>query len=196
MKTSMTITSSVTTVVLVLAALLVATSCASDSSDSGDTPPSSNTDPTEMPHTDLDALDIPNMTTPMDGLLCAGQLSPEQMDGLYTAGFKNFVSLRVASENGAGWEEEHADGKEYTFVRMPIAGKDDIDTEHAKALRAKLDELKGPTVLYCGSSNRVGALLAVAAHEVDGRSAEEALEFGRSAGLTKLEPVAAEAMGR
>jgi len=42
-------------------------------------------------------------------------------------------------------------------------------------------------MLYCASSNRVGAMLALKAHWVDGESPEEALELGLAAGLTSLE---------
>jgi hypothetical protein len=43
-------------------------------------------------------------------------------------------------------------------------------------------------LLHCGSGNRVGALLALRESQ-DGADDESALEYGRSAGLTKLEPV-------
>ena len=46
----------------------------------------------------------------------------------------------------------------------------------------------GATLVCCGSSNRVGALLALRAHFVEGRSAAESLAFGKACGLSKLEP--------
>ena len=58
-----------------------------------------------MPEIDINALGVPYASVPDAGLLCAGQISPEQMDALHAAGFKTFISLRVAAENGAGWEE-------------------------------------------------------------------------------------------
>ena len=95
----------------------------------------------------------------MEGVLTAGQLSEEQMVALAGLGYESFVSLREADEGGSGWEEDFAAEKGIHFVRLPIAGADGIDEAHAR----KLDELMAaearPMVLYCGSSNRVGALL-------------------------------------
>ena len=49
-------------------------------------------------------------------------------------------------------------------------------------------------VLYCGSGNRVGALIALRAHLIEGIGAEEALALGKEAGLTRLEPKVREAL--
>jgi hypothetical protein len=43
------------------------------------------------------------------------------------------------------------------------------------------------TLVHCGSSNRVGALLALRAAWLKGATLEAALAAGRSAGLTGLE---------
>ncbi|MEC7232497.1 MAG: sulfur transferase domain-containing protein, partial [Planctomycetota bacterium] len=126
-----------------------------------------------MPEIDIDALGVPNASVPEDGLLCAGQISPEQMDALHAAGFERFISLRVASEEGAGWEEARAAETGVSFQRLPVAGPAAVTSERARALRGALDDAEGPTVLSCGSSNRVGARLGIAAHEIDGLSAEE-----------------------
>lgn len=154
-----------------------------------------HTETLPMSEVDLSALGVPYASTPQPGMLCAGQISPEQLDALALAGFKNFISLRVAEERGAGWEEEHTAGRDLSFQRLPIAGADGISDENARALRAMLDATEGATVLYCGSSNRVGALLGLAAHSIDGKSKEEAREFARSAGMTGLEPVFDEVIG-
>ena len=149
-----------------------------------------------MPEIDINALGVPYASVPDAGLLCAGQISPEQMDALHAAGFKTFISLRVAAENGAGWEEAHAATAGVSFQRLPIAGAAGVTSENARELRGILEDAEGPTVLYCGSSNRVGALLGIAAHEIVGKSVEEALAYARSAGLTGLEPAFNEVVGR
>ncbi len=133
------------------------------------------------------ALNVPNATLPVEGLLCAGQLSPEQMDGLKALGFESFVSLRVATENGAGWEEAHAAETGANFTRMPVQGKAGVNEAGARELAALMATTKQPMVLYCGSSNRVGSLVALKAHHVESMPAEEALELGKSAGVTGME---------
>jgi hypothetical protein len=47
-------------------------------------------------------------------------------------------------------------------------------------------------MLHCGSGNRIGALFALMAFHLEGESADRALQVGREAGLTRLEPVVRE----
>ena len=54
----------------------------------------------------------------------------------------------------------------------------------------------GEVLLHCASGNRVGALLALAAVQVDGASPEAALTLGRAAGLKSLEPVVMERLAK
>jgi protein tyrosine phosphatase (PTP) superfamily phosphohydrolase (DUF442 family) len=137
---------------------------------------------------DAVALGVSNAREPLPGLLTAGQPTPDQLDGLVAAGFTRFISLRSATESGAGWEEERS-GAEWTFKRIPVSGADDLTRANVEALDRVLDEAGGaPTVLYCGSGNRVGALLALRAYWLDGASPADAIELGRDAGLTRLEP--------
>ena len=143
----------------------------------------------------ITALSIPNASVQPNGLLCAGQLSPDQMDALKALGFGTFVSLRLPTEKGAGWEEEHATETGTDFQRMPIAGGAGVDESAARALARGLDAAERPAVLYCGSSNRVGALLALGAFHMDAVPAEEALALGTAAGMKSLEPKVRGLMG-
>ena len=54
-----------------------------------------------------------------------------------------------------------------------------------------LESYDGPVLIHCASSNRVGALLALR-ESLRGASDEEALEFGKQAGMTRLEPLVKE----
>jgi len=186
-----------------LAALLLCaalSSCGStpgsdDAGDTSTTNPEATTDDAPRMDTrtiDLTALSIPYGSAPTADLVCAGQISLAQMDALAAAGVTSFISLRDAGENGAGWEEAYATEKGIAFKRIPIRGADAIDEANARAVREALDGADGPVALYCGSSNRVGALLGLAKAKLDGASNEEALQFGRECGLTALEPVLVE----
>lgn len=135
--------------------------------------------------TDLGVL---NARMPLEGVVTSGQPTPEQLEALRTAGFENFISLRPAGEDGAGWEEAHSTDGSYEFTRLPVSGGEDLTRANVEAFAAALEESgDGPTVLYCASSNRVGAMFALKAFWLDGASAEEALELGEAAGLTRLE---------
>ena len=128
-------------------------------------------------------------------LLTAGQLSEEQMVALAGLGYQSFVSLREADEGGSGWEEGFAAEKGLHFVRLPIAGADGIDEAHARQLDTLMEAEARPMVLYCGSSNRVGALLALRAFHVQDMGAAESLELGKSTGVTGLESMLEEKLG-
>jgi uncharacterized protein (TIGR01244 family) len=131
---------------------------------------------------------IPNERMPAAGLLTGGQVSQEQMTQLVEMGYTTFVNLRSSGEDGTGWEEEFADGLDLTFVRIPVASTDDLNPKNVDLLDSALSTGDGKAVVYCKSGNRVGALLALRAHWVDGLDAEAALALGRASGMTGLEP--------
>ena len=135
----------------------------------------------------VEALQVRNVKAPAPDLLTGGQLTPEQMRALRDLGYRTFVNLRVADEDGTGWEEQFAAAEGIDFVRIPVAGAAGATRENAQLLADAMAE-GGPAVVYCASGNRVGALFALKAHYIDGRSVEEALQFGSQAGLTRLEP--------
>jgi uncharacterized protein (TIGR01244 family) len=138
---------------------------------------------------ELERLKFKNARMPSPKLMTGGQLTREQMVSLSKVGYSTFISLRSADETGAGWEEEFAEAEGIEFVRIPVAGPAGITRDNAERLAEKLARAGSePTVLYCDSGNRVGALLAMKAHLLDGESAEAALAFGKKAGLTRLEP--------
>ena len=53
----------------------------------------------------------------------------------------------------------------------------------------------GAVLFSCGSSNRVGALFALKARLLDGKSPDEAIAIGEACGMTRLEPVVRQALG-
>ena len=97
------------------------------------------------------------------------------------------ICLRDASEDGTGWEEEYCRRNDIHFVRLPIEGAQDLTRENAEALAKAMASAPGGAAVYCGSSNRVGALIALKAFYVDGVAADEALELGKQHGLTRME---------
>ncbi|RZL90617.1 MAG: hypothetical protein EOP73_29195 [Variovorax sp.] len=62
-----------------------------------------------------------------------------------------------------------------------------IDDANANALRAALQAADGPVLVHCASGNRVGGLLALMQARSGEMTTEQALEFGRSAGMTGTE---------
>jgi len=139
---------------------------------------------------------VRNARMPVEGLITAGQPTQEQMDALRSAGVEHFVSLRPTTENGAGWEEALASSEGFAFDRLPISGAGSLTRENVETFAAIMSEVGDqPAVLYCASSNRVGAMLALKAYWIDGEAPEDALEFGLAAGLTSLENPVRELLG-
>lgn len=120
-------------------------------------------------------------------LVTGGQPSQEDLITLKNAGVREIIDLRGPGES-AGFDEAQkakALGMEYTS--LPIAGAADVTSENAAKLHELLAESDGKVYLHCASGNRAGALLAIRAHEVEGKPVEAALDAGRKAGMTSLE---------
>jgi uncharacterized protein (TIGR01244 family) len=133
---------------------------------------------------------------PQPGLLTGAQPTNAQFEALSEAGYTHFISLRPESETGAGWEEADAAAHAHDFDRLSIAGAGDLTRENVEAFAALLEEAgDAPTVIYCASGNRVGAMLALKAAWIDGVAPDQALRLGLDAGMTRLEAPVRELLG-
>jgi protein tyrosine phosphatase (PTP) superfamily phosphohydrolase (DUF442 family) len=137
------------------------------------------------------ALGIKESYAPMQRVYCSGQPTPEQFGKLRGIGITRVVSLRAPTEDGTGWEEAQARELGHEFVRIPVVGEAGLSVDNAKLLARELREAAGPVLVTCNSSNRVGALFALKAHFLDGKSASEAIAEGKACGLSKAEPAVA-----
>ena len=133
---------------------------------------------------------IPNGRVPMDGLLSGGQPTPEHIEQAARAGYRTVINLREPSEPGFAWEAEKVKALGMDYIAFPVAGAASLTRENVERFDAVLDAAlaKGPVLLHCGSGNRDGALLALRAAWLDGMDPERAIELGKAAGLTRLEP--------
>lgn len=154
------------------------------------TAPATAAAPTAAPTlAQLQTTGVKNLAVPQPGLVTTGQPTEAQLEQMAALGVKRVVCLRVVNEPGTGWEEQKAKALGMEFVRLPVAGADGLTVANAQLLAKSLPtDGNPPTLLCCGSSNRVGALLAMKAFHLDGKTAEEALVIGKAAGLKGLEP--------
>lgn len=141
-------------------------------------------------------LGIRDSSAPMAGIYCSGQPSAEQFAQLASAGVTRVVSLRLASEPGTGWEEAKAQELGLEFVRIPVEGEKGLTVDNAAAMARQLTGARGAVLVSCGSANRVGALFALKARLLDGKTAEEAIAIGRSCGMTTAETAVARIVSR
>ncbi|MDZ7779124.1 MAG: hypothetical protein U5R14_04185 [Gemmatimonadota bacterium] len=142
-------------------------------------------------------LGVQNVAEPVSGLITVAQPSRDQVEELLDLGYDRFISLQLTEEPGTGWEEAAIPAAGGHFARIPVAGPDDLTRENVDALDALLAARgEEETVLYCASSNRVGALLALRAFWLQGADPEEAMSLGRRAGMRALEPAVREIMAQ
>lgn len=126
---------------------------------------------------------------PRPGLYTAGQPSAQQLRQAAANGVTTVIDLRRPDEQRGYDEAAEAEQLGLRYVRLPIGGAADITEANARTLDRILKQDSGKTLLHCASGNRVGALLALARARVDGASTGQALQLGRDAGLTSLEPL-------
>lgn len=121
-------------------------------------------------------------------VLVAGQPSLSQLEAAKASGVKVVINLRPAAEpSGLGDEAVVVDKLGLKYVNIPVAGPAGVTVNNAKKLRAALEAAKDEQVLlHCASGNRIGALLAMEAFFVNGKTVEEAMAIGKAARLTGL----------
>jgi len=123
---------------------------------------------------------------PADGITAAGQPNQAGLKELADDGYVAVIDLRTAGEDRGLDEHNVVEELGMDYVSLPIDGRAGINFENAKKLDQILSNYNEPVLVHCGTSNRVGALLALR-EKLNGATDEEALAFGRSAGMTSLE---------
>ena len=135
-------------------------------------------------------LDIPNACT-LGGLCTGGRPAPEHLAKAADLGVKVVVNLCPPAESPGYDEAAVVASLGMSYVNIPVAGAGDLTRANVALLAAALEGHgeQHRALLHCASGNRVGAMLALKAKQIDGKSTAEALDIGRAAGLKGLEPV-------
>ncbi|UTW59194.1 hypothetical protein KFE96_02475 [Kordiimonas sp. SCSIO 12603] len=133
-----------------------------------------------------DALQVPNLQTPIKGLLVGGQ--PEKMDiaKIKALGFDTIITLRPYTEETTALtydEKMVVEDLGMTFVRIPIQTEIDLNDRNLALLNQALEAAGGKAFVHCRTGNRVGAMLALRAFKMQKVPFAEAMELGRKAGL-------------
>jgi len=130
---------------------------------------------------------LERFATPVEGIHSGGRISADDLPALRAAGIRHVINLAPAAEtpdfDEAGAVREAGMG----YDTLPIAGAGDLDRAAVVAFDRLLQAADGPTLVHCGSGNRVGALAALRAAWLHGADEEAAVEEGRRWGLRGLE---------
>jgi uncharacterized protein (TIGR01244 family) len=120
-------------------------------------------------------------------LLSAGQPDAATLAALKTAGVQHVLNLRPAEEDTSFDTAATARGLGFTYHALPVAGPAGLTLDNVKRFDALLATIgNAPTLVHCASGNRVGALFALRAAWLQGKSADEAMAEGARAGLTQM----------
>ena len=146
------------------------------------------TEDQESIHIDIDELKSSQDLHPVDGITSSGQPDEKEFSLFAEAGYVAVVDLRGPAEDRGLDEGAALDQLGLEYVVLPLSSPDAISFENAAKLDQILAGYDGPVLVHCGSGNRVGALLALS-KSLQGADDDAALQYGRSAGMTGLEPV-------
>jgi uncharacterized protein (TIGR01244 family) len=143
-------------------------------------------------------IDLPNSRVPFDSTLTGGQPTFEQLKKASKTGFKAVINLRTDGELPAPEQESTwVEGLRMKYFHIPVAGAEGLTLANTKLFAEVLSKTENyPLIVHCKSGNRVGALFALKAFHIDGKSKEEALLIGESAGLTSLAPAVEKVLER
>ena len=145
-------------------------------------------------HVDLDKVREEGVVAPVDGITSAGQPDEAALDVFAESGYTVVIDMRGPDEDrGIEDFEDVVEATGMSYVPFPIVGRDAISFDNAQKLDALLQDQDGPVLIHCGSGNRVGALLALR-KSLAGADDEEAIAYGKDAGMTRLEPVVREVL--
>jgi uncharacterized protein (TIGR01244 family) len=136
---------------------------------------------------------LPYGREPFSGVITGGQPSLKELEIAADFGVSTVINLRMPQEPGTKGEEVEALGMRY--LEIPVNGAAGLTVENAQALATALGESDRPVIVHCGSGNRVGALFAIKASRLEGKSPEESLLIGQKAGVTRLEGAVRDLLG-
>ena len=147
-----------------------------------------NADGNSMIHIDIDEVLVIGDLRPTDGITSSGQPDASAFEIVAKSGYVAVIDMRGPTENRGLDEKAVVEELGLEYIEFPLVGRESINFANAKQLDALLNDIDGPVLLHCGSGNRVGAILALR-HSLQGADDEDAMQYGKSAGLTSLEPV-------
>lgn len=145
-------------------------------------------------HVDIKSVTETQDVTPVNGIRVSGQPDEAALSVFSANNYEAVIDLRGADEKRGIDEAAVVGGLGMTYVSFPIKGRDAVNFDNAEKLNELIASFDGPVLVHCGSGNRVAALLTLQ-KSAEGADAEEAIAFGKAAGLTSLEGVVRERLG-
>ena len=126
--------------------------------------------------------------SPAPGVVSAGRLNPEDIAPLKEAGILHVIDLMPDDETPDFDEANAVRSAGIHYSNLAVRGAADLTRENVIAFDRMMSDAKRPVLVHCASGNRVGAMAALRAAWLEGRSEEDAIVIGKAWGLKALEP--------
>ena len=126
-------------------------------------------------------------SSPLEGVITAGQPTAGQIGQLAKAGLRTIIDLRPLSEPRGFDESAAAREAGVVYHNVPVTPATLSDTDFDRVRELLADPAQRPVLVHCASANRVGALLMPWLELDEKRSAAEALAMARRIGLRSEE---------
>jgi len=131
---------------------------------------------------------LANVGSPAPHIITAGRLQASDIPTIANAGVSHVIDLTTDAESPTFDEARSVQEAGMQYHQIPVSGGDDLTTATVTRFDRLLRDIGStPTLVHCASSNRVGALAALRAAWMHGRSIEEAVAEGKRWGLQGLE---------
>lgn len=132
--------------------------------------------------------EVENAVAPEPGIIAAGRLNREDITRLQNAGIQHVIDLTPDAETPDFDEAKAVRSVGIDYSNLPISGPADLTRENTLAFHDLLRMAQRPVLVHCASGNRVGAMAALRAAWIEGKSEDEAIAIGKAWGLKSLEP--------
>jgi uncharacterized protein (TIGR01244 family) len=133
---------------------------------------------------------------PAPGIVTNGRLNPEDIIELQQAGIEHVIDLTPDAETPDFDEATVVEEAGIAYSNLPVRGALDLTFENVVAFDEMMRDSKRSLLVHCASGNRVGAMAALRAAWIDGKSEDEAVMIGKAWGLKGLEAEVRERMRR
>lgn len=134
-----------------------------------------------------ESLVLNRFVAPAENIHAGGRIAATDLPALRDAGIVHIIDLTPDAETPDFDEASAARAAGFAYDNLPIASPNDLSRDAVNAFHNLLRNTQGPTLVHCASGNRVGALAALRAAWIDGKTDEAAIAEGRRWGLRGLE---------
>lgn len=125
--------------------------------------------------------------SPVPGVVVAGRLAPDDIERLRAAGIRSVIDLSADDETPDFDEAGAMRAAGVAYANLPLRGAAGLTRDNVRDFDALVRTAKRPVLVHCASANRVGAMAALRAAWVDGKSVDDAIGIGKAWGLKGLE---------